>query len=140
MLNGGFKNLPPDSWKPFGNGVRGCIGRPFAWQEVLLLVAMVRPSCQIFMLTYRSFNHSIFDLITWSTNFKLSIPSLSNLETSICMPQHERVEISIRSSVLAQRKPTTRKSIAMNILMELLAKWISVSFTVSLPSLDVDVS
>jgi cytochrome P450/NADPH-cytochrome P450 reductase len=42
MLNGGFKNLPPDSWKPFGNGVRGCIGRPFAWQEVLLLVAMVR--------------------------------------------------------------------------------------------------
>jgi cytochrome P450 len=48
MLNGGFKNLPPDSWKPFGNGVRGCIGRPFAWQEVLLLVAMVRlPSCRI---------------------------------------------------------------------------------------------
>jgi hypothetical protein len=42
MLNGGFKNLAPDSWKPFGNGVRGCIGRPFAWQEALLIVAMVR--------------------------------------------------------------------------------------------------
>jgi len=42
MLNGGFANLPPDSWKPFGNGVRGCIGRPFAWQESLLIVAMVR--------------------------------------------------------------------------------------------------
>lgn len=42
MLNGGFKKLPPDSWKPFGNGVRGCIGRPFAWQESLMIVALVR--------------------------------------------------------------------------------------------------
>jgi hypothetical protein len=43
MLNGGFANLPPDSWKPFGNGIRGCIGRPFAWQESRLVIAMVRP-------------------------------------------------------------------------------------------------
>ena len=41
MLNGGFNNLPADAWKPFGNGMRGCIGRPFAWQESLLVVAMV---------------------------------------------------------------------------------------------------
>lgn len=47
MLNGGFKNLPPDCWKPFGSGVRGCIGRQFAWQEVLLLVAMVRLSSHV---------------------------------------------------------------------------------------------
>ncbi|KAK3687194.1 putative bifunctional P-450:NADPH-P450 reductase [Podospora appendiculata] len=31
----------PDSWKPFGNGMRGCIGRPFAWQEALLVMAML---------------------------------------------------------------------------------------------------
>lgn len=31
----------PDCWKPFGNGMRGCIGRPFAWQESLLVVAML---------------------------------------------------------------------------------------------------
>jgi cytochrome P450/NADPH-cytochrome P450 reductase len=41
MLDGKFEALPPDSWKPFGNGMRGCIGRPFAWQEALLVVAMV---------------------------------------------------------------------------------------------------
>ena len=41
MLNGGFNGLPADAWKPFGNGMRGCIGRPFAWQESLLVVAMV---------------------------------------------------------------------------------------------------
>jgi hypothetical protein len=44
MLDGGFERLPPDSWKPFGNGMRGCIGRPFAWQESLLVVAMVNSS------------------------------------------------------------------------------------------------
>ncbi|KAH8621486.1 hypothetical protein IG631_23887 [Alternaria alternata] len=36
-----FTDLPPNSWKPFGNGLRACIGRPFAWQEALLTVAML---------------------------------------------------------------------------------------------------
>ncbi|KAF5013400.1 hypothetical protein FDECE_588 [Fusarium decemcellulare] len=31
----------PDSWKPFGNGMRACIGRPFAWQEALLVMVML---------------------------------------------------------------------------------------------------
>ncbi|KAH6999258.1 cytochrome P450 [Ilyonectria sp. MPI-CAGE-AT-0026] len=31
----------PNCWKPFGNGVRSCIGRPFAWQEALLVMAML---------------------------------------------------------------------------------------------------
>ena len=41
MLDGGFTNLPPNAWKPFGNGQRGCIGRPFAMQESLLVVALI---------------------------------------------------------------------------------------------------
>ena len=31
----------PNCWKPFGNGKRGCIGRPFAWQEMMLAMAML---------------------------------------------------------------------------------------------------
>ncbi|RYC93528.1 Bifunctional cytochrome P450/NADPH--P450 reductase [Fusarium oxysporum f. sp. narcissi] len=31
----------PNSWKPFGNGMRACIGRPFAWQESLLVMVML---------------------------------------------------------------------------------------------------
>lgn len=41
MLDENFNKLPPNSWKPFGNGARGCIGRPFAWQEAVLVTAMV---------------------------------------------------------------------------------------------------
>jgi len=41
MLDEQFNKLPPGAWKPFGNGVRACIGRPFAWQEALLVVAML---------------------------------------------------------------------------------------------------
>lgn len=39
MLDGKFDALPSNSWKPFGNGARGCIGRPFAWQEALMMLA-----------------------------------------------------------------------------------------------------
>ncbi|PVI05918.1 NADPH-cytochrome P450 reductase-like protein [Periconia macrospinosa] len=31
----------PNNWKPFGSGMRACIGRPFAWQEALLVTAML---------------------------------------------------------------------------------------------------
>lgn len=41
MLDEEFNKLPPNSWKPFGNGMRGCIGRAFAWQEALLITAML---------------------------------------------------------------------------------------------------
>lgn len=33
--------LPPNAWKPFGNGARACIGRPFAMQEAHLVLAMM---------------------------------------------------------------------------------------------------
>ncbi|KAK4205361.1 cytochrome P450 [Triangularia verruculosa] len=41
FLNGGWEKLPPNSWKPFGTGVRSCIGRYLAEQEVLITMAMV---------------------------------------------------------------------------------------------------
>ena len=41
MLDELFSKLPPNGWKPFGNGMRGCIGRPFAWQEAILTTALL---------------------------------------------------------------------------------------------------
>ncbi|MCJ1281918.1 hypothetical protein MMC26_001241 [Xylographa opegraphella] len=41
MLEEKFSKLPPNAWKPFGNGTRACIGRAFAWQEAHIVVAML---------------------------------------------------------------------------------------------------
>ncbi|CAK1362562.1 unnamed protein product [Cercospora beticola] len=41
MLDESFRKIPVAAWKPFGNGKRGCIGRPFAWQEAILAMALV---------------------------------------------------------------------------------------------------
>ena len=41
MLDEAFNALPQNAWKPFGNGIRACIGRPFAWQEALMVTAML---------------------------------------------------------------------------------------------------
>ncbi|GME55957.1 uncharacterized protein K452DRAFT_244086 [Neofusicoccum parvum] len=51
MLVDEFKKLPPNAWKPFGNGVRACIGRPFAWQESQIALAML----------LRTFNFELLD-------------------------------------------------------------------------------
>lgn len=64
MLDENFAQLPPNSWKPFGNGARGCIGRPFAWQEMMLVLPM--------LLQY--FNFSLDDpQYTLQTAFTLTI-------------------------------------------------------------------
>ncbi|KAF3037153.1 hypothetical protein E8E11_005303 [Didymella keratinophila] len=39
----------PNCWKPFGNGLRGCIGRSFAWQQALLVTAMLLQSFDLSM-------------------------------------------------------------------------------------------
>ncbi|PVH71915.1 hypothetical protein DL98DRAFT_612749 [Cadophora sp. DSE1049] len=41
MLGENFDKIKTNSWKPFGNGSRGCIGRAFAWQETQLVLAML---------------------------------------------------------------------------------------------------
>jgi cytochrome P450/NADPH-cytochrome P450 reductase len=47
FLNGGFEKLPPNAWKPFGDGMRSCIGRGFAEQEMIMCVALMVQNFQV---------------------------------------------------------------------------------------------
>lgn len=41
FLQENAEKLPPNAWKPFGNGARACIGRPFAMQEAQLVLSVM---------------------------------------------------------------------------------------------------
>ncbi|KAI0023652.1 P450 family fatty acid hydroxylase [Xylariomycetidae sp. FL0641] len=41
MLEQNFKELPPNAFKPFGNGKRACIGSEFAMQEAMMTTAIL---------------------------------------------------------------------------------------------------
>ncbi|THY18852.1 putative P450 monooxygenase [Aureobasidium pullulans] len=56
MMGESLEKLPANAWKPFGNGVRGCIGRPFAWQEALLTVATL---LQVFKFSKHQPNYNL---------------------------------------------------------------------------------
>ncbi|KAF2088806.1 cytochrome P450 [Saccharata proteae CBS 121410] len=49
FLDGGFERLPPNAWKPFGRGVRACIGRAFAEQEMMINFALILQRFQVEM-------------------------------------------------------------------------------------------
>ncbi|KAJ6189770.1 hypothetical protein N7519_004678, partial [Penicillium mononematosum] len=88
MLEENFSKLPPNSWKPFGNGQRGCIGRAFAWQEAQLVVALVLQT---------------FDLVADDPSYKLHIK-----ETLTIKPDGFRVRATLRhgqsATGLSQRR------------------------------------
>ncbi|KAH6844639.1 cytochrome P450 [Chaetomium sp. MPI-CAGE-AT-0009] len=69
----------PHAWKPFGTGYRGCIGRPFAWQEVILGLA----------------------LLVQNFNFELDDPSyeLKIKQTLTIKPDKLRIRASLREGL-----------------------------------------
>ncbi|PSN67382.1 cytochrome P450 [Corynespora cassiicola Philippines] len=66
MLDENFERLQkefPHCWKPFGNGMRACIGRPFAWQEMLLALSVLLQNFD-FYLDDPSYNLKISETLT----------------------------------------------------------------------------
>ncbi len=78
------EKLPPNAWKPFGNGARACIGRPFAMQEAQLVLAMMLQR---------------FDLVLDDPSYTLKIH-----ETLTIKPENLR----IRARARRQRGPLAR--------------------------------
>lgn len=76
--------LPPNAWKPFGNGVRACIGRPFAMQEAQLVIAMMLQR---------------FDLVLDDPSYTLKIR-----ETLTLKPEGLRIRARARRSAASLRR------------------------------------
>ncbi len=70
---------PPDSYKPFGNGQRACIGRQFAIQEAVLVMGMILQRFQLF-------DH---------TNYDLKIK-----ETLSIKPDNFKIKLRVRNDVV----------------------------------------
>ena len=45
-----FDKIPQDAWRPFGVGIRACIGRSFTEQEMILNVALILQRFQVEMV------------------------------------------------------------------------------------------
>lgn len=73
-----MEKLPPNAWKPFGNGQRACIGRPFAMQEAVLLISMILQR---------------FDLIENDPSYQLKVA-----ETLTLKPDGFRIRVKRRGS------------------------------------------
>ncbi|PVH92148.1 cytochrome P450 [Periconia macrospinosa] len=66
MFNENFERLQkefPNCWKPFGNGIRACIGRPFAWQEMLIAMSVLLQNFD-FHLNDPTYNLKISETLT----------------------------------------------------------------------------
>ncbi|WHZ13080.1 MAG: putative bifunctional P-450/NADPH-P450 reductase CypD [Burkholderiaceae bacterium] len=81
-----LEKLPPNAWKPFGNGQRACIGRPFAMQEAQLVLALMLQR---------------FDLIEDDPSYRLDVH-----ETLTLKPHGFRIRVKPRGS--ASFKPRSR--------------------------------
>ncbi|PZT93203.1 MAG: cytochrome [Gordonia sp. (in: high G+C Gram-positive bacteria)] len=83
------EKLPPNAWKPFGNGARACIGRPFAMQEAHLVLAMMLQR---------------FDLALDDPNYQLSIH-----ESLTMKPENLRIRVTPRRTA-ATLNPAPREA------------------------------
>ena len=83
-----FAKLPPNSWKPFGNGQRGCIGRSFAMQEAIIALAMLLQR---------------FDPVLEDPNYELDIK-----ETLTIKPEGFRIKVRRRKEVVLANTPNKK--------------------------------
>ncbi|KAF7323877.1 hypothetical protein MKEN_00609100 [Mycena kentingensis (nom. inval.)] len=81
MSDANFEKLPKHAWKPFGTGVRACIGRAFAWQEALAVLALIFQN---------------FDLRLADPNYEIKV-----LQSLTIKPKDLFVHASLREGITA---------------------------------------
>ncbi|KAB8237869.1 cytochrome P450 [Aspergillus alliaceus] len=114
MLDEHFNKLPKHAWKPFGNGSRACIGRPFAWQEALLVIAMLLQNFN-FQLDDPSYNIQLKQTLTIKPNNFYMRATLregldaTHLGSSLSATSAEQVEAASHGKSSAAKKSADLK-------------------------------
>ncbi len=85
--------LPPNAWKPFGNGQRSCIGRGFALQEAMLFLAMLLQR---------------FDLTPVDPNYQLKIKQTLTIKPDGLHMYAHRRDTTITSGPAPTQQTATR--------------------------------
>ncbi|KAK2670434.1 Cytochrome P450 [Fusarium oxysporum f. sp. vasinfectum] len=95
-----FNKLPKNAWKPFGNGMRGCIGREFAWQEAQLIIIMILQN---------------FDLWKADPSYKLKVKLSLTIKPDgfnmhVKLRKHRKLSSLFKSPSLSSLLPSSRDS------------------------------
>ncbi|KAF0328285.1 Bifunctional cytochrome P450/NADPH--P450 reductase [Colletotrichum asianum] len=132
MQRDGFNKLPPNSWKPFGNGARACIGRAFAWQEALMAMAMLLQHFD-FEMDDPNYKLKILQTLTIKPDGFRMKARLRHEKKPGDLFKHESQPTQRKTNPNAQRpKPRTEHAHPMTILYgsntgtgEALARWLA---------------
>ncbi|KAI8299109.1 Bifunctional cytochrome P450/NADPH--P450 reductase [Colletotrichum sp. SAR11_240] len=132
MQRDGFNKLPPNSWKPFGNGARACIGRAFAWQEALMVMAMLLQHFD-FEMDDPNYKLKVLQTLTIKPDGFRMKARLRHEKKPGDLFKHESQPTQRKTNPNAQRpKPRTEHAHPMTILYgsntgtgEALARWLA---------------
>jgi cytochrome P450/NADPH-cytochrome P450 reductase len=83
--------LPPNAYKPFGNGQRACIGRQFAMQEATLVMGMLLQRFKL--IDHTNYELKIRETLTLKPdNFKIKVRKREDSERKIVVGQVQTVQ------------------------------------------------
>ena len=85
--------LPPNAYKPFGNGQRACIGRQFAMQEAALVIGMILQRFKL--IDHKNYELKIKETLTLKPeNLRIKVRPRDNCELRITNYELEDAEKS----------------------------------------------
>ncbi|KAI0976920.1 cytochrome P450 [Xylaria arbuscula] len=93
LLDGKWEKLPPNAWKPFGNGARACIGRFFAEQEMIIATVMLLQRFQVSMVD-PSYNLRLKSTLTVKPEgFKIKVVRRPGKSALVGIPGNVQVDV-----------------------------------------------